>query len=87
MWKKYIFNGAETDYSVSTEGIVIRLECNSISRLGRITSGVKLIDMSDDITVASIAKVRAEDTEAERAEAELAKAESADGEEADNPEA
>ena len=72
---------------ITTEGIIIRLNISDISVLGRITSGVKLIDMSDDITVASIAKVRAEDTEAERAEAELAKAESADGEEADNPEA
>ena len=45
---------------ISTEGIVIRLECNSISELGRITSGVKLIKMDEDkdITVASIAKVR-----------------------------
>ncbi len=45
---------------ISTEGIVIRLECNTISELGRITSGVKLIRMDEakDITVASIAKVR-----------------------------
>ena len=45
---------------ISTEGIVIRLECKDISELGRITSGVKLIRMDDakDITVASIAKVR-----------------------------
>ncbi len=45
---------------ISTEGIVIRMECNTISRLGRITSGVKLmrIDDSEDISVASITKVR-----------------------------
>ena len=45
---------------ISTEGIVIRLECSSISELGRITSGVKLMKMDEgkDITVASIAKVR-----------------------------
>ena len=45
---------------ISTEGIVIRMECNEISQLGRITSGVKLIrmDEANDITVASIAKVR-----------------------------
>lgn len=43
---------------INTEGIVIRMECNSISVLGRITSGVKLINLNDNATVASIAKVR-----------------------------
>ena len=43
---------------ITTQGIVIRLQVNDISELGRITSGVKLIHMDDDITVASIAKVR-----------------------------
>lgn len=45
---------------ISTEGIVIRMECDSISRLGRITSGVKLmrIDDTEEIKVASITKVR-----------------------------
>ena len=48
---------------ITTQGIVIRLQVNDISELGRITSGVKLINMSDDITVASIAKVRESATE------------------------
>ena len=39
---------------ITTEGIIIRLQCADISVLGRITSGVKLIN----IFVASIAKVR-----------------------------
>lgn len=43
---------------INTEGIVIRMECRSISVLGRITSGVKLINLGNDIKVASIAKVR-----------------------------
>ena len=45
---------------ISSEGIVIRMECSSISQLGRITSGVKMMKMDEakDITVASIAKVR-----------------------------
>ncbi|MFV0342883.1 MAG: DNA gyrase subunit A [Anaerocolumna sp.] len=45
---------------ITTEGIVIRLMVNDISNLGRITSGVKLInmDVENDITVASIAKVK-----------------------------
>lgn len=48
---------------ITTEGIIIRLECEGISILGRITSGVKLMDLKDDITVASIAKVREKEEE------------------------
>lgn len=45
---------------ITTEGIIIRLEVNDISKVGRITSGVKLINLDQDkeIYVASIAKVR-----------------------------
>lgn len=50
---------------ITTEGILIRLIVNGISNLGRITSGVKLINMDagKDITVASIAKVRDNNTQ------------------------
>ncbi len=47
---------------ITTEGIIIRIKVEGISVLGRITSGVKLMDLSDDITVASIAKVREDKT-------------------------
>lgn len=50
---------------VNTEGIIIRMECNGISKLGRITSGVKLINLTEDVTVASIAKVRKTEEEIE----------------------
>ena len=43
---------------ITTEGIIIRLQCSDISILGRITSGVKLINLTEGITVASLAKVR-----------------------------
>ena len=43
---------------INTEGIIIRMECAGISKLGRITSGVKLINLHKDEKVASIAKVR-----------------------------
>jgi DNA gyrase subunit A len=45
---------------ITNEGIIIRTLCEQISILGRITSGVKLmdIDKDSDIRVASIAKVR-----------------------------
>ncbi|MGB8451071.1 MAG: DNA gyrase subunit A [Anaerocolumna sp.] len=50
---------------ITTEGILIRLMVNGISNLGRITSGVKLINMAadKDITVASITKVRDNNTQ------------------------
>jgi DNA gyrase subunit A len=62
---------------ISTEGIVIRLECTEISELGRITSGVKLIRMDEakDILVASIAKVRDKSPEDSIAEFEAQQAE------------
>ncbi len=45
---------------ITNEGIIIRIEVRGISVLGRITSGVKLmnVDSSKDIVVASVAKVR-----------------------------
>lgn len=43
---------------INTEGIIIRMECQGISVLGRVTSGVKLINLNDDVIIASIAKVR-----------------------------
>ena len=45
---------------ISTEGVVIRMECEGISVLGRVTSGVKLMDLNGDIKVAGIARVREE---------------------------
>ena len=53
---------------ITTEGIIIRLQCSDISILGRITSGVKLINLSDGVTVASFAKVREKEEEKEDAE-------------------
>ena len=43
---------------ITTEGIIIRIPCSDISILGRITSGVKLINLTEGVTVASVAKVR-----------------------------
>ena len=51
---------------ITTEGIIIRISCGDISVLGRITSGVKLMNISDEnISVASITKVRETDSEEE----------------------
>ena len=66
----------------TTEGIIIRIKVDETALLGRITSGVKLINLKDDITVASVARVvedkslmppeqdAAEEEEAENADSE-----------------
>lgn len=43
---------------ITTEGIIIRISCSDISILGRITSGVKLMNLDENVSIASIAKVR-----------------------------
>ncbi|MGN0142668.1 MAG: DNA gyrase subunit A [Roseburia sp.] len=43
---------------ITTEGIIIRIKVSDTTLLGRITSGVKLINLDENVTVASIAKVR-----------------------------
>ena len=43
---------------INTEGIIIRMKCDGISELGRVTSGVKLINLPEGDKVACIAKVR-----------------------------
>ena len=67
----------------TTEGIIIRIKVDETALLGRITSGVKLINLKDDITVASVARVvedkslmppeqdAAEEEEAENADSEV----------------
>ena len=58
---------------ITTEGIIIRIPVSGTALLGRVTSGVKLINLDEGVTVASIAKVR-EDTsiiDAEETEQEV----------------
>ncbi len=43
---------------ITTEGIIIRIRVSDTALLGRITSGVKLMNLKDDVVIASIAKVR-----------------------------
>jgi len=43
---------------ITTEGIIIQLRMDDISTLGRITSGVKMINLDSKVKVAKIAKVR-----------------------------
>ena len=43
---------------ISTEGIIIQMPCEDISVLGRVTSGVKVMNLTGEAKVASIAKVK-----------------------------
>lgn len=43
---------------INSEGIIIRTSCAEISKLGRISSGVKLINLNENQKVVSLAKVR-----------------------------
>ncbi|MFR6538226.1 MAG: DNA gyrase subunit A [Lachnospiraceae bacterium] len=65
---------------INTEGIIIRIKVNDTALLGRITSGVKLINVDEGVTVASIAKVRKEDMIMEESEEMEEDAENADEE-------
>ena len=57
---------------ITNEGIIIRIGVDDISKLGRVTSGVKLmnLDSANNIRVASIAKVREDDIKEEESEEE-----------------
>ena len=54
---------------ITTEGIIIRIKVADTALLGRVTSGVKLMNLADDVTVASIAKVREDKTLMEESDA------------------
>ena len=69
---------------ITTEGIIIRMRVSDISVLGRVTSGVKLINLADQVTVASITKVK-EDRDLE--EGGSSEPEAADSDEASEDEA
>jgi len=43
---------------ITTEGIIIRIRVKEISQTGRVTSGVKLMDLSGNIQIASIARIK-----------------------------
>ena len=66
---------------ITTEGIIIRIACSDISILGRITSGVKLMNLDEKVSVASIAKVREKEDKAEGNEQEEAEQENTESEE------
>ena len=56
---------------INSEGIIIRMSCADISKLGRITSGVKLIHLGEKEKVVSLAKVRKASAEIDGEEIEI----------------
>ena len=46
---------------VTSEGVIIRLRGKDISTFGRISQGVKLINLDDGVSVAGIAKINEDD--------------------------
>ena len=57
------------------------MACDTISKYGRITSGVKLINLKENETVVSIAKVRRTSAEIDGEEVEISEEESQQEEE------
>ena len=50
---------------ITNEGIIIQIRMNDLRELGRVTSGVKLMDLAENVKIAKIAKVRDEISEDE----------------------
>lgn len=63
---------------INTEGIIIRMQCADISVYGRVTSGVKLINLPEGEKVASVAKVRKASAEINGEQVEISQVEEED---------
>ena len=46
---------------INSEGIIIRIRANEVSKLGRATQGVKIMKVEDDTKIVAMAKVIRED--------------------------
>ena len=45
---------------ITSEGVIIRLRVTDVSKIGRVTSGVKLIDLAKGVKVVGVARIREE---------------------------
>ncbi len=70
-----IVNSEDDVMMITSDGIVIRTDINEISMFGRVTQGVRVMKLSDDIKVVSIAKAKKEeeDEQSETTEGEETK--------------
>ena len=65
---------------INSEGIIIRIRVADISVRGRFASGVKLINMTEGVTVVSMAKITDDDHDGEVIEtAEISEIDSSEG--------
>ena len=73
---------------ITSEGVIIRLRGADISTIGRVSQGVKLMNLDEGVSVVGIAKITEDDIESEEEElAELAEKEAeAEAEDAENEE-
>lgn len=46
---------------INSNGVIIRMQAKEISRLGRATQGVKIMNVADDVNIIALAKVARED--------------------------
>ena len=58
-----VINDQEEVMLVTNEGVIIRLRGGDISTVGRISQGVKLIQVADGVKVVGVAKIQEEDVE------------------------
>ena len=65
-----LVNSSQGLMIITDEGIIIKIKCDDISINGRVTTGVKLINLENDIKVAAIAKIDGMSEEASEEEEE-----------------
>ena len=58
-----IINEDDDVMMITSDGIIIRTDTNEISMFGRVTQGVRVMKLADDIRVVSIAKAKKEEEE------------------------
>lgn len=65
-----LLNENEELMLITSEGVIIRLRGREISTIGRVSQGVKLMNLNEGVTVVGIAKISEEDIPAEEEAAE-----------------
>lgn len=60
-----IVSGGEELMLITSEGVIIRIRTSDISNIGRVSQGVKLINLAEGVTVVSAAKIEEEYIEAD----------------------
>ena len=63
-------DGSEDIMLITNKGMLIRMDVNDISVIGRSTQGVRLIRLADDETVATVARVEKDEVDENDTESE-----------------